>query len=152
MSFVLGTRLGPYEVVSLVGTGGMGEVYKARDTRLGRTVAIKVLAKHLLNDFELRMRFDREARAAAGVCHPHICSVFDIGWQDDVPYIVMEYLEGENLASLLSRGPLALSAVLEYSIQIAEALRDVTELRAHTMSIFPDVEAGDGGAAAGRPR
>ena len=124
MSFVLGTRLGPYELVSLIGSGGMGEVYKAHDTRLNRTVAIKVLAGHHAHDSDLRMRFEREARAAAAVGHPNICSVYDIAWQDDVSYIVMEYLEGENLAGRLGRGSLAVNAVFEYAIQIADALRE----------------------------
>src|SRR5271167_4440776 len=98
MAILPGRRLGPYEILTAIGAGGMGEVYKARDTRLDRIVAIKVLPTHLADRVELRERFDREAKTIASLNHPHICVLHDIGLQDDVDYLVMEYLEGETLA------------------------------------------------------
>ena len=100
----------------------MGEVYKARDTRLDRTVAIKVLSAHLADRADLRERFDREARTIAGLNHPHICTLFDIGHQDGIDYLVMEYLEGETLADRLKKGPLPMEQVLQYAIEISDAL------------------------------
>jgi len=117
-----GTRLGPYEIVNAIGAGGMGEVYAARDTRLDREVAIKVLAAHLSSNANLRERFDREARAISKLNHPHVCTLFDVGHQDGTDYIVMEYLEGETLADALMRGPLPLRQVLRYGREIADAL------------------------------
>jgi eukaryotic-like serine/threonine-protein kinase len=117
-----GTRLGPYEIVSPLGAGGMGEVYRARDTRLDRTVALKVLAGHRITDPQMRQRFDREARAVAALSHPHICHLNDVGHDNGVDFLVMEYLEGETLAARLARGRLPLNEVLHYAIQIAEAL------------------------------
>jgi serine/threonine protein kinase len=117
-----GTRLGPYEIVSAIGAGGMGEVYAARDTRLDREMAIKVLAQHLSSNENLRERFDREARAISKLNHPHVCTLFDVGHQDGIDYIVMEYLEGETLADALMRGPLPLRQVLRYGREIADAL------------------------------
>ena len=96
-----GTRLGPYEVLSPIGAGGMGEVYKAKDTRLDRTVAIKVLPSHLSDNEELRERFEREARAVSSLNHPHICTLHDIGSDDGVDFLVMEHIEGETLADRL---------------------------------------------------
>jgi eukaryotic-like serine/threonine-protein kinase len=122
MAILPGTRLGPYEILSAIGAGGMGEVYRARDTRLDRIVAIKVLPAHLADNSELRERFEREARAVAGLNHPHICVLFDIGHQDDTEFLVMEYLEGETLAERLKKGPLPLGQVLQYAIEIADAL------------------------------
>ena len=122
MSLVSGTRLGPYEITAPLGSGGMGEVYKARDTRLDRTVAIKILPPQLADDPQFRERFDREARAVAALNHPHICILHDIGSQDGVDYLVMEHLEGETLARRLEKGPLPLNQALEYAIQIADAL------------------------------
>ena len=116
------TRLGPYEIHRPLGAGGMGEVYLARDTRLGREVAIKVLPSHLSSSAELKERFQREARAISSLNHPNICTLHDIGQQDGVDFLVMEYLEGETLQQRLLRGPLPLKHVLEYGIQIAEAL------------------------------
>ncbi len=116
------SRLGPYEVLSLLGSGGMGEVYQAKDTRLDRTVAIKVLLKHLSSDSSLRERFDREARAISSLTHPHICALYDIGHQDGLDYLVMEYLEGESMADRVARGPLPVDQVLRYGIEIADAL------------------------------
>ncbi len=117
-----GTLLGPYEVVSLLGTGGMGEVYRARDTRLDRVVAVKVLRSGLTGDGNLRTRFEREARAISQLSHPNICALYDVGNQDGAEYLVMEYVEGETLADRIRRGPLAPSQVLRYGAQIAEAL------------------------------
>src|SRR5450631_240483 len=122
MPLSAGTKLGPYEVFSAIGAGGMGEVYKARDTRLDRTVAIKVLSAHLADRADLRERFDREAKTIAGLNHPHICTLFDIGHQDGTDYLVMEYLEGETLADRLKKGPLPMRQALQYGIELAEAL------------------------------
>jgi len=115
-------RLGPYEILSRIGAGGMGEVYKARDTRLDRIVAIKVLPAHLADKPGLRERFEREARIIASLNHPHICTLYDIGHQDGIDFLVMEYLEGETLAMRLMKGPLPLQQVLQYAIEIADAL------------------------------
>ena len=117
-----GSKLGPYEVVAPLGAGGMGEVYRARDTRLDRTVALKVLPTHLAENSDLRQRFEREARAVSSLNHPHICALFDVGHQDGIDYLVMEYLEGETLADRLGRGPLPTDQVLRYGIEIADAL------------------------------
>jgi len=113
-----GTRLGPYEIVAAIGAGGMGEVYRARDTRLNRIVAVKVLPAHLSDRPDLRQRFEREARAIAALNHPHICALYDVG----PDYLVMEYLEGETLAARLTRGPLPLDQALPHAIAVADAL------------------------------
>src|SRR5580700_8423359 len=105
MTIAAGTRLASYEVVAQIGAGGMGEVYRARDTRLNRIVAIKVLPAHLADNAELRERFEREARTVARLNHPHICTLFDIGRQDETEFLVMEHLEGETLAQRLAKGP-----------------------------------------------
>ena len=122
MPLAPGTRLGPYEVLAPLGAGGMGEVYKARDTRLDRTVAIKVLSDHLAQAPDLKSRFEREARAVSSLNHPHICTLFDIGSQDGVDYLVMEHIEGETLANRLANGPLPTAEVLRYAAEIADAL------------------------------
>ena len=122
MAILSGKRLGPYEILSAIGAGGMGEVYRARDTRLERIVAVKILPDHLSDRAELRERFEREARTIASLNHPHICTLHDIGHQDGVDYLVMEYLEGETLAERLKKGPLPLDQVLQYAIEIADAL------------------------------
>ena len=122
MSLLAGSRLGPYEIVAPIGAGGMGEVYKARDTRLERTVAIKVLPEHLSSSSEVRQRFEREAKTISQLSHPHICAMYDVGNQDGVEYLVMEFLEGETLFDRLARGPLPLEQVLRYGIEITEAL------------------------------
>ena len=101
-----GSYLGPYEILSAIGAGGMGEVYRARDKRLDRTIAVKVLAPNLSGNPEYRQRFEREARTVAALSHPHICPVYDIGTHDGLDYLVMEYLEGENLAARIAKGPL----------------------------------------------
>src|SRR6266704_5972867 len=122
MAIASGRRLGPYEILSAIGAGAMGEVYKARATRLDRIVAIKVLPPHLADRSELRERFEREAKTIAGLNHPHICVLYDIGQQDGIDYLVMEYLEGETLAHRLQKGALPLEQVLKYAIEIADAL------------------------------
>src|ERR1700675_2350200 len=122
MAILPGRRLGPYEILSAIGAGGMGEVYRARDTRLDRIVAIKVLPTHLADRSALRERFEREARTIASLNHPHICTLHDIGHQDGTHFLVMEYLEGETLAQRLGKGPLPLDQVLQYAIEIADAL------------------------------
>jgi serine/threonine protein kinase/Tol biopolymer transport system component len=121
-SLAIGSRLGPYEILARIGAGGMGEVYKARDARLNRIVAVKILPDHLADRAEHRERFDREARTIAGLNHPHICTLYDIGRQDGAAYLVMEYLEGETLAQRLVKGPLPLEQVLQYAIEISDAL------------------------------
>jgi predicted Ser/Thr protein kinase len=122
MMLSTGAKLGPYEILSAIGAGGMGEVYRARDTRLNRIVAIKVLPAHLADRAELRERFDREAKTIASLNHPHICTLYDTGHQDDIDFLVMEYLEGETLAQRLQKGPLPLAQVLQYAIEISDAL------------------------------
>ncbi|MFN8579571.1 MAG: protein kinase [Gemmatimonadaceae bacterium] len=117
-----GTRLGPYEVVAPLGAGGMGEVYRARDTRLGRDVAIKVLASEVANDPERRARFEREARAVAALDHAHICGIYDVGEANGIHYLVMPLLEGQTLEARLAKGPLPLDQALAIARQIADAL------------------------------
>src|ERR1700722_365963 len=122
MALAPGTRLGPYEVGALLGAGGMGEVYRARDVRLDRNIAIKILTEHLSGKVEAKERFEREARAIAALSHPNICRLYDVGSQDGTSYLVMEYLAGETLADRLSKGPLPLEQVLMYAIEICEGL------------------------------
>jgi len=122
MALTSGTKLGPYEIQSPLGAGGMGEVYRARDIRLDRIVAVKVLASHLSSSPELKQRMEREARAISSLNHPHICHLYDIGSQDGVDYLVMEFLEGETLAERLHKGNLPLSEIIKIGIAIAEAL------------------------------
>jgi eukaryotic-like serine/threonine-protein kinase len=122
MSLSPGTKLGPYEVIAPLGAGGMGEVYKARDTRLERTVAIKVLPSHLSASPESRQRFEREAKTISQLSHPHICALYDVGNQDGIEFLVMEYLEGETLADRLVKGPLPLEQTLRFGVEIADAL------------------------------
>jgi Tol biopolymer transport system component len=122
MALGAGTRLGPYEIVSAIGAGGMGEVYRARDTRLERTVAIKVLPIHLSDNAELKQRLEREARTISSLNHPHICTLYDVGHQDGTDFLVMEFLEGETLAERLRRGPLPLPELLKIGSEIADAL------------------------------
>ena len=122
MTLASGACLGPYQVVSQIGAGGMGEVYRAKDTRLDRTVAIKVLPARLSSHTDLKQRFEREARMISSLSHPHICSLYDIGNQDGIDYLVMEFLEGQTLAERLHRGALPMEQVLRYGMQIADAL------------------------------
>jgi serine/threonine protein kinase len=122
MTISVGTRLGPYEIQSPLGAGGMGEVYKARDTRLERTVAIKVLPEHLSASPESRQRFEREAKTISQLSHPHICALYDVGREGETEFLVMEYLEGETLSDRLGRGALPLEQTLRYGIEIVDAL------------------------------
>ena len=122
MSLAPGTKLGPYEIVKPLGTGGMGEVYRARDTRLGRDVAVKILPKEMSADPQRKQRFEREAKTISSLNHPNICTLHDIGSQDGVDYLVMECVEGETLAKRLDRGSLPLEQVLKIGAQIADAL------------------------------
>jgi len=122
MGLASGMKLGPYEILSPLGAGGMGEVYRARDTRLDRTVAIKVLPAHLSSDPARRQRFEREARAGASLNHPHICVLHDIGTQRGVDFLVLEYLEGETLAHRLERGPLPTQELLKIATGVSDAL------------------------------
>jgi eukaryotic-like serine/threonine-protein kinase len=122
MAIAAGTKLGPYEIEAALGAGGMGEVYRARDTRIDRTVAVKVLPSHLAGNEDLKQRFDREARAISSLNHPNICALYDVGHEGGVDYLVMEYLEGQELSKLLEKGPLPVTDVLKIAIQIADAL------------------------------
>src|SRR5438445_5258441 len=122
MALTNGTKLGPYEIVAPLGAGGMGEVYRARDTRLERIVAIKILPAQFSTDPVRKQRFEREAKTISGLNHPNICTLHDIGHQDGMDYLVMECVEGETLARRLEKGPLQLDQVLKYGAQIADAL------------------------------
>jgi serine/threonine protein kinase len=122
VALTAGTLLGPYRVLAAIGKGGMGEVYRATDTRLGRTVAIKVLPELVAGDADLRTRFEREARAISSLNHPHICTLYDVGREGGIDYLVMEYLEGETLAERIARGRLPLAQALTCAIEIAGAL------------------------------
>jgi len=122
MSVVPGSRLGPYEIVGTLGAGGMGEVYRAKDTRLGREVAVKLIPTHLSQNPEVRERFEREARAISSLNHPHICTLYDIGREGDADYFVMELLDGESLGARLERGPMRLDEALKVAAQVAEGL------------------------------
>ena len=122
MTLASGSRLGPYEILSPLGAGGMGEVWKAKDTRLERTVAIKVLPEHLSKNEEIRQRFEREAKTISQLSHPHICALYDVGREGETEYLVMEYLEGETLTDRLARGALPTEQLLRYGIEVADAL------------------------------
>src|ERR1700747_1552014 len=122
MPLAPGTRLGPYEITAPLGTGGMGEVYRAKDTRLGRDVAIKILPKEMSADPQRKERFQREARTISSLNHPNICTLHDIGSKDGLDYLVMECVEGETLAKRLEKGSLPLEQVLKYGAQIADGL------------------------------
>ncbi|MGA8273075.1 MAG: serine/threonine-protein kinase, partial [Candidatus Sulfotelmatobacter sp.] len=117
-----GTKLGPYEITGQLGAGGMGEVYRARDTRLDRIVAVKVLATFLSSSPELKQRMEREARAISSLNHPNVCHLYDIGSHDGTDYLVMEFLEGETLAERLRKGPIPLNEILKIGIAVADAL------------------------------
>src|ERR1700757_545860 len=123
MALASGTRFGHYEIISPIGAGGMGEVYRARDTRLERTVAIKVLPYHLSCNPDSKQRFEREARAISSLNHPHICTLHDIGTQDGVSFLVMEYLDGETLSHRLQNGPLPLEQALKFGTEMGQALQ-----------------------------
>ncbi|MEP6644396.1 MAG: serine/threonine-protein kinase, partial [Acidobacteriaceae bacterium] len=122
MALTSGTKLGPYEIQSPLGAGGMGEVYRAIDTRLERTVAIKILPEHLSDSAEARQRFDREARSISSLSHPNICHLYDVGQQDGTSYLVMEYIEGETLGQRLRKGRVPLEQVFRIGAEICEGL------------------------------
>jgi Tol biopolymer transport system component len=122
VSLTAGTRLGPYEILSPLGAGGMGEVYKAKDTRLERMVAVKVLPQHMASSPEVRQRFEREAKTISQLSHPHICALYDVGREGETEYLVMELLEGETLTDRLAKGALPLEQTLRYGTEIADAL------------------------------
>ncbi len=122
MFLTAGTKLGPYEIISLIGAGGMGEVYRAKDTRLDRVVAVKILPSHLSSNPDLRQRFEREARTISSLSHPNICALYDIGHHDGTDYLVMEYLEGETLADRLLKGPLSSDLLFRFGVEIVSAL------------------------------
>src|SRR5499433_2377607 len=130
MPLAPGNKLGPYEIVSFLGAGGMGEVYRARDTRLERTVSIKILPPQVSNDPVRKQRFEREAKTISSLNHPHICTLHDVGSQDGIEYLVMECVEGDTLSKRLEKGPLPLDQVLKYGAQVADALD-----RAHRVGI-----------------
>ena len=130
MGLAPGHRLGPYEILAPQGAGGMGEVYRARDVRLERTVAVKILPAELASDHQFRQRFEREARAASALSHPHIAHVYDVGEQDGTHFIAMEYVEGENLRQLVAHGPLDVERIVDLGLQMASALEE-----AHTRGI-----------------
>src|SRR5262245_25316735 len=127
MTIASGTFLGPYQILNLVGSGGMGEVYRARDSRLGRHVAIKVLHLKTASDRERLIRFEREARLASSLNHPNIITIYDIGEQNSIPYIAMELVEGKTLRELSGRGPLPVRDVISIAIQVADALSKAHE-------------------------
>src|SRR5579864_245110 len=131
MALAPGARLGPYEIQSPLGAGGMGEVYRAKDTRLDRTVAVKILPSHLSDNPEARQRFEREARTISSLNHPNICTLHDVGHQEGTDFLVMEYLEGETLGARLTKGPLSPEQVLKYGIEICEGLE-----RAHKSGVI----------------
>jgi eukaryotic-like serine/threonine-protein kinase len=131
MALTSGSKLGPYEILAPLGAGGMGEVYRAKDTRLDRTVAIKVLPSHLSSDPELKQRMEREAKAISALQHPNICTLYDIGTQNGTDFLVMEYLEGQTLAERLAKGPLPLDQALKIGTEIAQALE-----KAHQQGII----------------
>ena len=131
MPLSAGTRIGPYEIVAPIGAGGMGEVYRGRDTRLGRDVAIKILPESFASNETLRARFEREARTISSLNHPNICTLFDVGLQQGNPYLVMELLEGESLETRLAKGPLPVDQALRFGAQVADALS-----RAHRQGII----------------
>jgi eukaryotic-like serine/threonine-protein kinase len=139
MPLTSGTKFGPYEIQSLLGAGGMGEVYRARDTRLDRTVAIKVLPAHLSENAEFKQRFEREARAISSLNHPHICHLYDVGSQDGTNFLVMEFLDGETLAERLRRGAMPVQELLKTGMEIAEAL----ELAHRTGIVHRDLKPGN---------
>lgn len=124
MPLALGAKLGPYEILSPIGAGGMGEVYCARDTRLDRRVAVKILPQHLAVTPEMKQRFDREARAVSSLSHPHICALYDVGHQDGTDFLVMEFLEGETLAQRIATGPLQIREAVHIATQVASGLAE----------------------------
>ena len=132
MSVTIGSQLGPYEIVSTLGAGGMGEVYRARDTRLGRDVALKILPASFNSDESRRMRFEHEARAVATLNHPNIVSVYDVGSQDTVSYMASELVEGESLRALIEQGPMPARRIVDIGAQLADGLRAATRQESST--------------------
>src|SRR5271169_2154317 len=130
MALLPGTKIGPYEIQSLLGAGGMGEVYRARDTRLQRTVAMKILPAHLSCDTDLHARFEQEAKSISGLQHPNICVVHDVGSQNGVDFMVMEYVAGKTLDKLIPPGGMEAEQAIKYAVQMADALA-----RAHAAGI-----------------
>src|SRR4029077_12915116 len=116
------SRLGPYEIVALLGAGGMGEVYRARDTRLDRPVAVKILSPDVASSPDARQRFEREARTVSQLSHPHICALYDVGHEGETQFLVMELLEGDTLLERLAKGPLPIEQTLRHGVEIADAL------------------------------
>src|ERR1035441_5092013 len=133
-----GDKLGPYEIVAPIGAGGMGEVYRAQDTRLGRDVAVKILLEAFASDTERMRRFEQEARAVAALNHANVLSVFDIGSQDGMPYMVSELLEGDSLRDLLNRGPIPARKAVDYAQQIADGLAAAHEKRIVHRDLKPE--------------
>ena len=129
MTLTPGTRLGPYEILAPLGAGGMGEVYRARDTRLGRDVAVKVLPQHLSANPEVRARFEREAKTVSSLNHPHICTLHDVGREGDTDYLVMELVEGETLAQRLEKGALPAAEVLKLGAKRKKELAEAKLMR-----------------------
>src|SRR6266496_2890427 len=138
MSIAAATRLGPYEIIAPVGAGGMGEVYRARDTRLGRDVAVKVLPSTYSDDKERLRRFEQEACAAGALNHPNILSIYDVGTHDGAPYVVSELLEGESLKERLGDGPLAQRKTIDYAVQMAHGLAAAHEKGIVHRDLKPD--------------
>src|SRR6266705_6568769 len=128
MPLSAGDKLGPYEIRAPLGAGGLGEVYRANDTRLDRTVAVKVLPASLSSDPSLKQRLEREAKAVSNLSHPHICTLYDIGHQDGVDFLVMEFLDGETLERRLEKGPPPPEQTIRYGAQIANALAKAHKL------------------------
>src|SRR5262249_22052122 len=124
MTLQSGTKLGPYELLSPLGAGGMGEVYRARGTRLGRDVAIKLLPERMASSSESGQRLEREAKTVSQLSHPHICALYDVGNQDGVEFLVMEYLEGETLEDRLGRGALPLDQAIQFGTEIASGVSE----------------------------
>src|SRR6202021_260344 len=122
MPIPAGTKLGPYEILSQIGAGGRGEVYRARDSRLGREVAIKILPESFATDAERLRRFEQESHAVAAINHPNILAIYDVRTRDGAPYLVSELLEGESLRALLEKGPIPQRKAVEYAVQIANGL------------------------------
>ncbi len=146
MPIQAGSRLGPYELTAPIGAGGMGEVWRAKDTRLDRSVAVKILPAAFAEDEERRQRFEREEKTISSLNHPHICTLFDVGHEGDVHFLVMELLEGETLADRLQKGPLPLDQVVKFGAEVAEALS-----AAHRQGIVHrDLKPGNGFMPDGR--
>ena len=147
MALTSGTKLGPYEIQSLIGAGGMGEVYRAHDSRLNRTVAIKILPASFSSDRDRLQRFAQEARAAAALNHPNILSIFDIGEEQGAPYVVSELLEGETLRDRLRNGALPIRRAVDYAVQVARGLAAAHEKGIVHRDLKPEnlFLTGDGG-------